>query len=327
MNSTRKNWPSVNRLVAPLVDRLVADAAELGLTVSHSSNGVAVIDAGIDCPGSYEAGRRIAEICMAGLGAVKLHEPQADEEQFPTVAVQTDEPVLSCLGSQYAGWSLEHKSDSVFRALGSGPARALSTVESLYRELGYQDEHDRSCMVIETSTIPPEKLMDKIASDCGIDTRQLALILTPTGSAAGVTQIAARVVEVAMHKAHVLEFPIHSIVSGTGEAIVAPTSRDFLTAMGRTNDSILYGGSVSLEVDCNAEAAQALATGLPSCNSPDYGLPFAQTFKNVGFDFYQIDPMLFSPARVAVHSIVDDEWFSGGEINMELLERSFHEGD
>ncbi|MDE0309316.1 MAG: methenyltetrahydromethanopterin cyclohydrolase [Acidiferrobacterales bacterium] len=326
MTGSRKDWPSVNELAAPLVQALVQDARSLGLAVDKRSDGATVVDAGINSPGSFEAGRRIAEVSMAGLGDVSFSLPRTVLNDCPDIRVQTDSPVLACLGSQYAGWSLEYP-DPEFRALGSGPARALAAVESLYEHIGYRDQFDQACIVIETSDFPPDGMIEQIANECSIRPENLTLILTPTGSRAGVTQIAARVVEVAMHKAHEIQFDINSIVRGEGTAIVAPPCADFLSAMGRTNDSILYGGEVTLQVSCDSASAELLARNLPSCNSSDYGIPFSETFRNCNYDFYQIDPMLFSPAQVSIHNIATDEWFYSGRINRDLLEQSFRSGE
>lgn len=325
MTDSRKDWPSVNELAAPLVRDLVRDASYLELAVDRRPDGSTVVDAGINCSGSFEAGRRIAEIAMAGLGEVSFALPRIVLNDCPDVRVQTDMPILSCLGSQYAGWSLEYRNPK-FQALGSGPARALATVESLYEQIGYRDRFDQACIVIETSQFPPDGMIADLARKCGICSENLTLILTPTGSLAGVTQIAARVVEVAMHKAHEIKFDIDTIVRGEGTAIVAPPCAEFLTAMGRTNDSILYGGEVTLEVNSDSAGAEFLALNLPSCNSSDYGIPFSEIFKNYNYNFYQIDPMLFSPAKVSVHNITTDEWFYSGSIDRELLEQSFGMG-
>ena len=322
MTDWRSDWPSVNELASPLVQALIQDAESLGISVAKRPNGCTVIDAGIECDGSYEAGRQIAEIGMAGLGEVFVDKPEMGEDCWLALSVETDSPVLSCLGSQYAGWSLEY-ADPKYYALGSGPARALAIAESLFEHLRYKDQYDESCLVIETSDFPPDGLIEKIATKCSIKPDQLTLVLTPTGSLAGVTQIAARVVEVAMHKAHELKFDISTIVSASGTALIAPPCDDFLTAMGRTNDSILYGGEVSLDVSCSSTEAQELAENLPSNNSPDYGTPFAEIFKKYEYDFYQIDPMLFSPASVSVYNFKTDERFSRGVVNRELLEKSF----
>jgi methenyltetrahydromethanopterin cyclohydrolase len=144
------------------------------------------------------------------------------------VNVHAKTPVLSCLGSQYAGWSLSHKSEDVkFFALGSGPGRALAAREELFKEFGYQDKADSTVIVLEVDSMPPVEIADKVADNCGIKPENLTLILTPTTSLAGVMQIAIRVLEVAMHKAHTLHFPMDKIVDGFGTTPVAPPGGDF----------------------------------------------------------------------------------------------------
>jgi methenyltetrahydromethanopterin cyclohydrolase len=41
------------------------------------------------------------------------------------------------------------------------------------------------------------------------------------------------------------------------------------------------------------------------------------------WDFYEIDPMLFSPAEVRLVSVPSGKSFHGGGVNLEVLERSF----
>jgi methenyltetrahydromethanopterin cyclohydrolase len=145
------------------------------------------------------------------------------------------------------------------------------------------------------------------------------VILTPTTSAAGTTQVVARVLEVALHKAHELGFALAHIVDGVASAPLPAASPDGAAAMGRTNDAILYGGRVHLSVRGSDAAARDLARHLPSCNSRDYGRSFAEIFKAVGNDFYKIDPALFAPAEVWVSSLDSGNTWHGGAIDMALL--------
>jgi methenyltetrahydromethanopterin cyclohydrolase len=324
MTHPMNHVPSVNQLAAPLVEYLVDHAAELRLAVSRQDNGVRIVDAGIQARGGIEAGRRIAEICLGGLGRVTLV-PAAAQAAWPwELSVSTAQPVLACLGSQYAGWSLSHgEGKGSFFALGSGPGRALAGKEELFTELAYRDRADSACLVLETGKIPPLPLLDKIAGQCDVSPDRLTLILTPTTSLAGSVQVVARVLEVALHKAHFLGFPLDHIVDGMGTAPVCPPSPDFLTAMGRTNDAILFGGRVQLFVAGEEAAAEALARRMPSEASKDYGQPFAQVFKNAGHDFYKIDPLLFAPAQIIVTSLGTGRSFRAGQLNADLLERSF----
>lgn len=316
--------PSVSRLAAPLVEQLVEQAAALRLQVLRLDNGVRLVDAGIHARGGIEAGRRIAEICLGGLGSVDLScsGPHAD---WPwELRVRTAQPVLACLGSQYAGWSLSHgEGKQAFFALGSGPARALACKESLFSELDYADRADDACLVLETDKQPPPALLERVAAQCAVEAERLTVVLTPTTSLAGSVQVVARVLEVALHKAHYLGFDLGRVVDGLGSAPLCPPSADFLRAMGRSNDAILFGGRVHLFTACGDDEAEQLARGLPSDASKDYGRPFAEVFRAAGHDFYKIDPLLFAPARVSVTSLSSGRTFHAGHLAPELLQRSF----
>lgn len=314
-------WPSINALSQPLVEALIAQAEALSLGVSQHATGATIVDAGIQNAGSVEAGRRIAEICMGGLGRVKLiQSPQF--KNYPTIINSYSlQPVLACLASQYAGWSLQHEQ---FFSLGSGPARAIALREDLFKELTYKDSAEKTVLVLETDKIPPAEIIAKVARDTHILPENLTFILTPTTSLAGTTQIVARVLEVALHKLHTLHFPLNYIVEGVGSAPLPPVSSDFMTAMGRTNDAILFGGLVQLNVKCSDAEAEKLARELPSSSSKDYGRPFAEIFKGVNMDFYQIDPLLFSPAMVNITNLETGNSFVGGALNEVLLNQSFN---
>ena len=313
-------YPSINELSQPLVDALLHDAKQLNLLVTQHASGATIVDAGITVAGSLEAGRRIAEICMGGLGRVKLLQSPQFAHYPDIINAYSQSPVLACLGSQYAGWALQHEQ---FFSLGSGPARSIAQREELFKELNYQDAAEKTVLVLETDKIPPVEIIEKVARDTNIKPENLTFILTPTKSLAGATQIVARVLEVALHKLHTLHFPLKQVVEGVGSAPLPPISADFMTAMGRTNDAILFGGLVQLNVKCSDADAEKLAHELPSNSSKDYGKPFAEIFKAVNMDFYQIDPMLFSPAMVNITNLETGNSFVGGGLNEALLNQSF----
>jgi methenyltetrahydromethanopterin cyclohydrolase len=152
---------------------------------------------------------------------------------------------------------------------------------------------------------------------------RLTFIYAPTRSLTGNVQVVARVLEVAMHKAHELHFPLTNILDGIASAPLSPPHPDFVTAMGRTNDAIIYGGMAHLFVTGPAEAAAELAKALPSTNSRDHGRPFAQIFKAFDYDFYKIDPMLFSPAVAMVTAVDSGQTFRAGHISQNLLDECF----
>ena len=169
----------------------------------------------------------------------------------------------------------------------------------------------------------PQEVVEKVIRDCKVGADKLAFILTPTHSLAGMVQIVARVLEVALHKVHALSFPLQHIVDGAGSAPLPPPCKDFIEAMGRTNDAILFGGQVQLFVSCSDNEASDLAQKLPSSASRDYGKRFAQIFKDCAYDFYKIAPMLFAPAQVMVSNLGSGNSFRAGKLNAELLDTSF----
>jgi methenyltetrahydromethanopterin cyclohydrolase len=321
-SNTEAGAPSVNALAQPLVERLLADAQVLQLAVQHDASGACVVDAGIAARGSVAAGLAVAEICMGGLGRVALR--AAPEHGWPTwLEVSSSQPVLACLASQYAGWSLAASKDEAggkkFFSLGSGPARALAAKEDLFGELGYRDRHDAGCLVLEVDRAPPAVVVQKVLRDCALDAGNLTLILTPTTSLAGTTQVVARVLEVALHKAHELGFALEHIVAGSASAPLPAPSPDGIVAMGRTNDAILYGGRVHLCVRGDDDAAHQLAQRLPSSNSPEHGRGFADIFRDAGFDFYKLDGALFAPAEVWVSNVDSGRTWHAGRLEMDLL--------
>lgn len=319
-NLDTTSWPSVNTLTAPLVQYLIDNAKSLRLSIEKHTTGATIIDAGIKVAGGLEAGRHIAEICMGGLGRVSLTANPSFAHWPWQLNVHSCNPILSCLGSQYAGWSLSHEK---FFSLGSGPGRAMAGREELYKELGYQDKADSACLVLESDKVPPTEVIEKVARDTGLTADCLTFILTPTRSLAGTVQIVARVLEVAMHKIHALHFPLEHVVDGMASAPLPPPAPDFLNGMGRTNDAILFGGHAHIFVLGSDDAAAELAKNLPSSASRDYGRPFAEVFKAVEYDFYKVDPMLFSPAAVTVTALESGRSFSGGKLDTALLDKSF----
>jgi len=316
--------PSVNAQVARLIATIIDNADALRVAVTKGAAGETLIDCGVNAVGGLEAGRLLSEVCLGGLGRVTFETTNTEDPWPFMVTVHTSQPVIACLGSQYAGWSLSvDVGGKKFNVLGSGPARAMGSSEKLFDELGYQDKADTAALVIEADKAPPAELIEHVAKACGIKPKQLAVLYAPTSSLAGTVQIAARCLEVALHKAHELHFPLEDIVDGIATAPLPPPAPGFIEAMGRTNDAIIYAGRIQLYVSGETDAAKKLAEELPSLKSKDYGKPFAELFAAVKGDFYAIDPMLFSPAKVTVTSLKTGESFENGHIDAAILQRSF----
>jgi methenyltetrahydromethanopterin cyclohydrolase len=311
---------SLNQRAHELADRMAADADALRIDAQTLPGGTRVIDCGSAAAGGLEAGRRLAEICMGGLGAVTFSPLVLDGRWLPGLTVVTDHPALACLASQYAGWRIDR--DGYF-AMASGPGRALIRAEDLYDDLDVDEHASTAVLCLETRDAPPDELTAHVAERAGVAPGDLTLLFAPTASLAGGVQIAARIVETALHKLHELEFDVRRVVSGFGSCPLPPVAETDPAAIGRTNDAVLYGGQVELTIDAPDEELEPLVERMPASSSRDYGEPFGRVLEKADWDFYAIDPMLFSPAQIRLTSVASGHSFEAGSVNVEVLERSF----
>jgi methenyltetrahydromethanopterin cyclohydrolase len=311
----------LNERAYRLCETMVADAAELRITTRTLDCGTRVIDCGVEAPGCLEAGRRLAEVCLAGLGTVDFTTTDSGTWGADAVRVASDQPVAACMASQYAGWEIKGKK---FFAMGSGPMRAAAGREPLYDDIGLREQSPRCVGVLETRKIPPDDVCKDIAVKCGIGADQLTLCVARTASSAGTVQIVARSVETALHKLHELGFDLLRVEAGSGWAPLPPLVDDDLEAIGRTNDAILYGGFVELTVRGDDASLEAIGPQVPSSASKDFGRPFAEIFARYDRDFYRIDRQLFSPAVVTFHNRDTGSEFVFGKARPDVLLESFN---
>ncbi len=306
-----------------LADQYIARAAELRIAVHTLPSGARVIDAGIDVPGGFAAGRALAELCMGGLGHITFAPLTIDREEWPGVHVWTDHPAVGCMASQYAGWAINPEG---FFAMGSGPLRAKARVErELFGKLGYTEDATRGVLVLEGRTLPTDAVAAWVAGKAGVSPGALTFAIAPTASLAGGVQVVARAIETGLHKMDALGFDVTRVVSAMGAAPLPPTARSDIRAIGRTNDCVLYGGQARYTVRAEDAELESLAERLPASTSGDYGTPFHDIFKRYDNDFYKIDPMLFSPAEVWLTSATSGRTFHAGKLDADVLRRSLFE--
>jgi methenyltetrahydromethanopterin cyclohydrolase len=310
---------TLNERARRLFDAAVHEADALRVGV-HRSGVTTIVDFGSEAPGGLEAGRRLAEICLAGLGRVAIAPTIAAVGPWPTVTVETDRPLEACLYSQYAGWQFAR---GKYFAMGSGPMRAASGREPLFMQFGFREKAATVVGVLETRKRPPAEITAEIAERCGVTPGDVHLCFAPTASLAGTLQVVARSVETALHKLHEVGFDVRRIASAFGTAPLPPVAKDDMAAIGRTNDAILYGGDVTLWVRGDDASLEQVGPQVPATASKDYGRPFAEIFECYDRDFYKIDPHLFSPAVVTFQNLDTGRTFRYGRTNADVLRQSF----
>jgi len=311
---------SMNERTAALVDAMAADPDALGISVRTLALGARLVDCGARTRGGAQAGLAFATACMGGLGQPDLVPLTVGERTWPGVAVNVDQPAAACLAAQYAGWKLEHED---FFAMASGPGRALARAEDLFEELAWREDARRAVLCLETRQDPPAAIVQKVAERCGVQPSALTFLIAPTASICGSVQIGARVVETALHKLHELGISPARVRHGWGCCPIAPVAADDPAAIGRTNDAVLYGGTVHLWIEGTDDEVAGLAAKLPSSASSAFGTPFGELLKAADWNFYELDPMLFSPAAATLTSTESGRAHHGGALAPEVLERSF----
>lgn len=319
---------SLNEAAHAIAAELVARAAALDVEVVQTG-GARVVDCGVRAAGGADAGLLMARAAMAGLGELTLHAAGAADAfpgewpdcPWPVVAGASDAPVAACLAAQYAGWKVDYPG---FFAMASGPMRAAIGRERLYDVIGMRERPPVAVGLLEASRLPPEAACLGLAADAGVAAEALTLLVARTASPAGTLQVVARALETALHKLHDVGFDVARIRRGRGIAPLPPVpAGNDLAAIGRTNDAILYGGHVMLEVAGPEADLAAFGTRAVSGASPSHGAPFLELFERAGRDFYALDPALFAPARLDLVSLETGSVHSFGRLEPDLVGRSF----
>ena len=325
----------LNAAAIGLLQAAINGNDDLGITQSIIG-AATVIDCGVEAPGSEAAGLLMARVAMAGLGEVALEPagsprlfPQSSSDQQPSpsdvwkrpvVSATSRSPIAACLASQYAGWKVSV--DGYF-AMASGPIRAAIGQEPLFDRIGLRERPAAVIGLLEAASLPTAEAIASLAEAAGVAPQHMTLLVAPTASPAGTLQVVARSLETALHKLETLGFDLSLVVAGQGRAPLPPVPADDLTAIGRTNDAILYGSHVLLEVNADEPLLDAVGAAMTSSASADHGKSFAALFEAAGGDFYAIDPAIFAPAVVDLFNPQTGDCLRFGQFEVGLVRKSF----
>lgn len=318
MTRTATTTDKPNDLALDLFIKASDLAEHLGIRVMRIGES-SVLDFAVGREGTIESGIALSEICMGGLGQIEFI-ASGGQMGLPQIRVTTDKPLLACIGSQYAGWPISHQK---YFAMGSGPMRIPRGNEDILMNYHLHHPSTHAVGVLEANEIPNESVVELIASQCNVAPGGVFLCVARTASWPGTVQVVARSIEVAMHKLFELNFDLGTIKHGSGLAPLPPVAGDDMTALGWTNDAILYGAKVELTVETTDEAVEKVADQIPSCSSTEFGTPFLDIFNKYEKDFYKIDKMLFSPAEITITNRSTGRVFHAGKIRNDILKRSF----
>lgn len=318
---------SLNAAAVILLDDLLSTPASFAAAI-HDRGGSRVIDCGVSATGNNNLGLLLARAALGGRGEVGLRDKASGtplEEvwpqcPWPVVTVASADPVAACLASQYAGWKVD---DGGYFAMASGPLRAAIGGEDIFETIGRRERAPVAVGLLEASQLPPEQVCRHLADRAGVEPDGLILLVAATASPAGTLQVVARSLETALHQLHERKFDLNRIIAGQAAAPLPPVAADDLTAIGRTNDAILYGGFVQLEITGDDASLDLIAPQIVSSHSPAHGQPFRDLFKQANGDFYALDPALFAPAMVELINHDTGRRRRFGRIEAGVIEQSF----
>ncbi|MBI4770690.1 MAG: methenyltetrahydromethanopterin cyclohydrolase [Chloroflexi bacterium] len=312
---------SINQAAAGMIKDAIARADALSIRVSRATCGATLVDMGLGCSGGWEAGRIFVEAGLGGLGRATFGAFPVGDSVLPSINVWVDEPVIATVASQAGNWKL---SEGEFAAIGSGPARAIAHEDEWSAYAHYTDQADEVVVQLQTTRVPDDAVCRHVAEACRVRPENVYVVFAPTGCLVGSIQVASRTVEQVMVKLLVHGFDIHTVRAGFGVAPVAPVARDEGEAMGRVNDCLIYGGTTMLYVETDDAPVEAAISQL--CFDVHagelWGLPFARIFERFGRNWFQVPPLVDSPARVFINNLKSGRTFAGGQIYEAVLRQS-----
>ena len=315
---------SINREAMKIVRKILDNPAPIGAIVTQLSNGTTVIDMGQQAAGSWVAARFYTEITLGGLGefSYETFPHPISGVYLPAVRVMVDFPQLACSASQIAGWRLEAGD---FAPILAGPARALNIEpDHHFNFIDYRDDHHEAVIAMQTNEPVRLEWANLIARNCQVQPQDLYILAASNSSLVCAVQVVARSVEQTIHRLEEEGLAMSSIFSAQGIGVLPPLADDDMLAMGRINDSLLYGCEATFYLHHeDDEFVQDLAQKVVSQACPAYGRPFSEIFEDAGRDFYNIPLDLHSPAVVHLNNMTTGKTFSAGVINTAVLAKSF----
>ncbi|MBN1858304.1 hypothetical protein JW848_03760 [Candidatus Bipolaricaulota bacterium] len=312
-----------------LLDSLRQDAPALGIRVSKAPGSPMIIDCGVDdAPGSWEAGRRLVEICHGGMANARIDTADLAGWVLPRIIVDSWLPGRSTLRLQLS-LPLSEISDAI-RV--SGPIRAAFGVSQQVRDAlprGWR------VAVVETEQRPSRAVAQAIAARAGCSPDDLVLITVPPTGPTGSAQIAGRANEsVLFTLQESLGIDAGCVTQIVGSVPIPPSAdrrgeSGGIEAALLADDFIHYAGSATISLRlpsdrCVSEVADQLV--FRSCQH--YGKLFGELLAAAGGVFEAIPDLthLNKVAQITVNDEATGAVARAGSIDAQVLVQAWTDG-
>jgi methenyltetrahydromethanopterin cyclohydrolase len=313
---------SLNQAAVEIIKDVIARADEYQIRTWKADCGSTLVDMGLDCPGSWKAGQAFVEAGFGGMGKATYGKFEIGRFTVPSIDVWVDHPVLAVVASQAGCWEL---GTGELAMIGSGPARAVALADR-WSGHGYRDTKATEVVVqLQTHRVPSDDLCRTVAEACHVSPEQVYVVFAPTACLVGAIQVASRTVEQVMIKLFLRGFDIHSVKHGFGTAPVAPLVKNEVEVMGRANDALFYGATTVLYADAPDNVIEPIVKDFCfDVNSGEFwGMPFASIFERFHHNWFEVPDLVDSPAKLIINSLQTGHSFVGGQINLQVLSRSY----
>jgi methenyltetrahydromethanopterin cyclohydrolase len=287
--------------IADLLRALIADAPVLGIRVERSPNGATIVDCGVEAIGSWEAGRRIAVLAHGGMMNAHLGLTDLAGIPLPELVGESWLPMHSAYQLQ-----LSFPLDEVDPAIRvSGPIRARIDRVKKAATPPEAQWNPWAAAVVESNALPTVDVIKAIARRAALPPEALTLVVTPTHSLAGVTQIAGRLNESVLFTLDQgLGLDPACVISILGAVPIAPVGGEAPPIVTQ-DDMIHYAGRATMVVDAPSSwNLDAVAAGLTFGSSAAHGRLFSEILAEAGGVFERI-PGLADLNKIARISVVD----------------------
>ena len=313
---------SVNKAAMRFVQEMIDSPERFGIGVKTDASGVHLLDLGVEYPGSWLAGKYFINILCGGFATVSFGRFELDGTPLATVDVVVDNPILAVIASQLSMWEVGAQEE--FAPVVSGPARAIARADHYIQSIEYKDPHHQAVVGVQGDKFPSPQLIAAVVKQLDLAPDDVYFLVAPTGSLVGMIQLMGRSVEQSIHNLVELNYDLTRVQGCFGSVPLPPLIRDETKAMGRGNDSLIYGSTQHVTVQDDDEVVKALVPKMVSTRTDQYGQLFEDIYKAAGYSFLNVDFSLDAGAKVSITNNTTGNTFTAGRINRKMLKKSFN---